>query len=25
MQVAYKAHWDEIGGDAPQYDENPPG
>jgi hypothetical protein len=25
MQVAYKADWDEIGGDAPQYDENPPG
>lgn len=25
MQVAYKADWDEIGGGAPQYPENPPG
>jgi hypothetical protein len=24
MQVAYKAPWETIGGDAPQYDENPP-
>ena len=24
MQVAYKADWDQIGGDAPQFDENPP-
>jgi hypothetical protein len=24
LQVAYKAPWHEIGGDAPQYDENPP-
>jgi len=25
MQVANKAGWDKIGGDAPQYDEMPPG
>ena len=25
MQVAYKADWDQIGGDAPQFPENPPG
>ncbi len=24
MQVAYKADWDQIGGDAPQFAENPP-
>ena len=24
MMVAYKAPWDEIGGDAPQYAESPP-
>ena len=24
LQVAYKASWHEIGGDAPQYAENPP-
>ena len=24
MQVAYKARWDTIGDDAPQYAENPP-
>jgi hypothetical protein len=24
MQVAYKASWDQIGGDAPQFAENPP-
>jgi hypothetical protein len=24
MQVAYKADWDQIGGDAPQFPENPP-
>jgi hypothetical protein len=24
LQVAYKAPWMEIGGDAPQYAENPP-
>jgi len=25
LQVAYKAPWEVIGGDAPQYAENPPG
>ena len=25
MMVAYKAPWDEISGDAPQYPEHPPG
>jgi hypothetical protein len=25
MQVAYKASWHDIGGDAPQYAEMPPG
>ena len=24
LQVAYKADWDQIGGDAPQFAENPP-
>ena len=24
LQVAYKAPWHEIGGDAPQFAENPP-
>ena len=24
IQVAYKADWDQIGGDAPQFAENPP-
>ena len=24
MQVAYKADWDQIGSDAPQFAENPP-
>ncbi len=24
LQVAYKANWHEIGGDAPQFAENPP-
>lgn len=24
MQVAYKASWDQIGGNAPQYPEGPP-
>jgi hypothetical protein len=25
LQVAYKANWHEIGGDAPQFAEAPPG
>jgi hypothetical protein len=25
LQVAYKAAWEAIGDDAPQFDENPPG
>jgi len=25
LQVAFKAPWEVIGDDAPQYDENPPG
>jgi hypothetical protein len=24
LQVAYKASWHDIGGDAPQFAENPP-